>query len=435
MTTNASAPYLVPKEYPEFEQTVGNSFASSYPEQIQKDETDLKRLANVSQGLFKIYENVIDDAAKGAPMTPHDSAVIATTVANMTSSVGVESHVERVPSLESRYDQHLGFIVTQESLSQTIKSTIVAFLKAFQALLVKIGKWVSHWINSARDKSQGLVRLLNTAQRWSNIAMPSVKYTPNMHGILVDSQIPAEWFGKVATTLNVITALMTEQTKMANHGVELLDSMIAAKITPDNAEQLKKEIDRKVDTAPKVTLGRYKSREASDSQREIEWSEPLCGNTVAIAMNPTGTEAIDAVNYGASLIPVGMAKEFGVKTNYSESEPTDSVVTVDLDDYNRNQRSVNTAVTTAGRELAHLNQLVDRLSDKMSKVNEKFRQVELDENSDNESVQDLLTYAGVARSIVSAALASARFNFDSYSTVVDGTIAVFGALNKKHGSA
>jgi len=437
MTIVATQTTLTPKDYPEFEQTVGNSFASSYPETVQKEEADLTRLANVSQGLFKIYENVIEDAAKGAPMTPRDSAVIATTVANMTSSVGVESSVQPMVSLESRYDQHMGYIITQESLSNTIKKTINAFIDGFVRLLNRIVQWLSDWISKSGDNTRPLIRAFNTMRRLSNFDASSVVYKPSMSGILVDTQIPADWFGRALDTLTVINYLTEEQQKMANYGTEIMERVLGVDATGSNADKALSDIEKFVDSAPQVSLGRYKDRSEKLADKEIEWSAPLCGNTIAIAMNPTGAEAIDAVNYGAALIHTSVAAEFGVKTKYAESGEggtSDSVVTISLVDYIRSYNSLTQLLKTSDQQLTRLNSIVDRLESVMKKVADKFRNNNLSDDGDNETMQNLLTYSGVARSAVSAAVASARYSHEAFSNTTGAISAIFQAINEKAGA-
>lgn len=436
MTIVATQSILTPKDYPEFDQTVGNSFASSYPDAVQKDEADLTRLANVSQGLFKIYETVIDDAAKGSPMTPRDSAVIATTVANMTSSVGVESSVQPMVSLESRYDQHMGYIITQESLSETIKKTVAAFVNGFLRLLSRLIEWIRSWINAATDNSRPMLRALNTLRRLGSIDASSVKYTPSMSGILVDTQIPADWFTRSLETLTIISRLTAEQQKMAQYGVDIMDKVAAVNPTGDNATSSLSAIKSIVARAPRVSLGSYKDRSEKYGDKEIEWSGPLCGNTVAIAMNPLGDEPIDAVNYGAALVHTSVAAEFGVKTKFADSAEggtSDSIVTINVMDYVRSYSRLESILKSHNSQLTLLDDTVGRLETIMKKVSEKFRSNSVSDDGENETMQDLLTFSGVARSTVSAALASARYSHEAYSNTTGAISAIFAAINSKAG--
>lgn len=436
MTIVATQSILTPKDYPEFDQTVGNSFASSYPDAVQKDEADLTRLANVSQGLFKIYETVVDDAAKGSPMTPRDSAVIATTVANMTSSVGVESSVQPMVSLESRYDQHMGYIVTQESLSETIKKTVAAFVDGFVRLLQRIIQWIQTWINKAGDNSRPLMRAFNTMRRLSNVDFTTVKYTPSMSGILVDTQVPADWFTRALETLTIIDRMTSEQQKMAQYGCDIMEKVQSVNPAGDNAASALSSIENIVARAPRVSLGSYKDRAEKYSDKEIEWSGPLCGNTVAIAMNPLGDEPIDAVNYGAALIHTSVASEFGVKTKFADSSEggtSDTLVTISPMDYIRSYKRLESTLKANDSQLNLLNDTVSRIETIMKKVSEKFRSNNVSDDGENETMQNLLTYAGVARSAVSAALASARYSHEAYSNTTSAIAAIFSAINSKGG--
>ena len=431
MTIVNSANALTRKDYPEFEQTVGNSFASSYPDSVEKDETNLKRLENVSQGLFQIYDHVVNDAAKGSPMTPHDSAVIATTVANMTSSIGVESAVTRVASLESMYDQHIGYLVTQESLGKTILNTIKAFFEAFMRLLDKVVTWLKKMYAHAQDKSRPLLRVMNTIHRLSNSAIIAVNFTPAMEGILVDGQIPAKWMGKVTDTLRIAGTMMEDQIKMADFANDVMFAVEKANFnTPEAAVS---EVEKVCSRRPKLTLGSNKTRAEQLEGKTLEWSEPLCGNSLAIAMNPEGDEPIDNVNYGIGLIHLSVAAEFGVKTKYNEKNNDDSLVTLDIDDYQRNQRQLINDVNTASIYIDRMNKTIDKLQTKLKDVTERFRKMEKDPESTTEAVEALMTYSGVARSVASAAVACARYNFDIYSTVVESATAVFNAISKKAG--
>lgn len=432
MTIVASQSTLTRKDYPEFEQTVGNSFASSYPDAIKNDEAHLARLANVSQGLFKIYENVVADAADGAPMTPRDSAVISTTVANMTSSVGVESDVQPMVSLESRYDQHMCFIVTQESLGETIKKTVKAFLEAFMRLVDKIVTWVKKMYAAAQDNSRPLLRVMNTIQRLNNAAIMTVTYTPSMEGILVDGQIPAKWMGKVIDTLRIAGTMMEDQAKMAGFANDVLFAVEKANFnTPEAAVG---EVEKVCQRRPKLTLGSNKTRVEQVDGKVIEWSEPLCANSLAIAMNPQGDEPIDAVNYGIGLIHLSVAAEFGVKTKYNEDDVNgDSLVTLDIGDFNRNQKQLVNELNTAGHTFKRMNDAIEKLQASLNNVTERYRKLEQDPDTTSEAIEKLLTYTGVARSVASAAVACSRYNFDIYSTVVGSATAVFNAISKKAG--
>lgn len=431
MTIVNSAAALTRKDYPEFEQTVGNSFASSYPDSVEKDETNLKRLENVSQGLFQIYDHVVNDAAKGSPMTPHDSAVIATTVANMTSSIGVESAVTRVASLESMYDQHIGYMMTQESLGKTIVNTIKAFLEAFMRLLDKIVVWLKKMYTRAQDNARPLLRVMNTIHRLSNVPISSIKFTPAMEGILVDGQVPAEWMSKVVDTLRISSTMMEGQTKMTDFANDVLFAV--EKVNFQTPEAAVAEVEKVCKRRPKLSLGSNKARVEQVDGKTIEWSEPLCANSLAIAMNPQGDEAIDSVNYGIGLVHLSVAAEFGVKTKYNDKENDDTLVTLDLSDYMRHERVLINEVNTSSRTIERMNSAIDKLQVALKDVTERFRKLEKDPETTTEAVEALMTYTGVARSVASAAVACSRYNFDIYSTVVESATAVFNAFVKKAG--
>lgn len=433
MTIVSNTNPLTPKDYPEFEQTVGNSFASSFPDSVEKEETHLKRLENVSQGLFQIYEHVVADAAKGAPMTPHDSAVISTTVANMTSSVGVESHVGRIASLESHYDQHIGFMVTQESIGKTIMNTMRAFFEAFMRFLEKIIGWFKKAYNAAQDRSRPLLRALNTLRRVTNAGIVSVKYTPSMEGILVDGQIPAEWMGKVIDTLRVSYNMMEGQSKMADYANDLMFAV--EKVNFQSPDAALGEVEKILARRPKLSLGSARSRTEKVDGKTIEWSEPLCGNSLAIAMNPEGDEAIDNVNYGIGLVHLSVAEEFGVKTKFNDKNNDDTLVTIDLGDAMRHEKALIGEINNSRVFIGRMDKQINDLQGSLKKITEKFRDFERNNDSDTttESIEKLLTFSGVARSVSSAAVACSRYNFDVYGSVVEGATAVFNAFAKKFG--
>lgn len=430
MTVIASNTTLTAKDYPDFDQTVGNAFASSYRDTVEKEDSNIQKIQGVAQGLYKIYETVVDDAAKGAPMTPQDSAAIANTVANMTSSIGVESAVHRVASLESRFEQHIGLMLTQESLSETIKRTIKALLDA----IVKLGKRIADAIGKMWDRAEAnarvFKRMANTMSRWKNLTeIPQfVKYKPAMAGILVDNQIPSDLSVMVLRTLRACNDHSNIDT-MVGVVEEMVKAIETGKVAKMSSEQVTAEINKLVKPL-RLPAGLTKDGTVSDRERTVDYSDPLCGNTVAIAMNPkTNEDPISFVNYGAAIVPIEMAAEFGIKEKYRIEPADDVMVTLSIDDAMYQMAVTVQAVQNQARVLQNANKRIDGVQAKLAKLASDYRVFERDTDTNDEAGETLVQFMGVARSILSAALAAAKYNFEVSDRVGNGYIAVLNAFN------
>jgi hypothetical protein len=430
MTVIASNQTLTPKDYPDFDQTVGNAFASSYRDTVNEEDANIRKIQGVAQGLYKIYETVVDDAAKGAPMTPQDSAVIANTVANMTSSIGVESAVQRVPSLESRFEQHIGLLVTQESLSETIKRTIKALLDA----IVKLGRRIVEAFGKMWDRAESnariFKRMLNTVSRWHNLTeVPQfVKYKPAMAGILVDNQVPSNLSAVVLKTLQVCNDHSNIDT-MLSVVAEMVKAIEGGKVAKMTSEQVTAEINKLVKPL-KLPSGVSKDGSVSDAERTVEYSDPLCGNSVALVMNPkTNEDPISFVNYGAAVVPIEMATEFGIKEKYRLEPADDVMVTLSFNDAMYQMNNTVMAVQNQARVLSVANKRIDDIQAKLSKLATDYRVFERGTDTNDEAGETLVQFMGVARSILSAALAAAKYNFEVSDRVANSYIAVLNAFN------
>jgi len=219
--------------------------------------------------------------------------------------------------------------------------------------------------------------------------------------------------------------------KMADFANDVLFAVEKANF--DTPEAAVAAVEKVCARRPKLTLGSNKSRVEQIDGKTIEWSEPLCANSLAIAMNPHGDEAIDTVNYGIGLIHLSAAAEFGVKTKYNDKDNTDTLVSLDLGDYQRYQSQIIREVNSSGVTISRMNDAIDKLQASLKDITERFRKLEKEPETATESVEALLTYTGVARSVASAAVACSRYNFDIYSTVVSSATAVFNAFSKKAG--
>lgn len=430
MTVIASNPTLTHKDYPDFDQTVGNAFASSYRDTVNEEDTNIQKIQGVAQGLYKIYETVVDDAAKGAPMTPQDSAAIANTVANMTSSIGVESSVQRVPSLESRFEQHIGLMVTQESLTETIKRTIKALLDAIVKLGKRIGEMIGKMWDRAEANARTFKRMANTMSRWHNLSeVPQfVKYKPGMSGILVDNQIPSDLSAAVVRTLRACNDHSSIDT-MISVVEEMVKAVETGKVAKMTSEQVTAEINKLVKPL-KLPESVKKDGAVSDRERTVEYSDPLCGNTVAIAMNPkTNEDPISFVNYGAAIVPIEMASEFGIKEKYRMEPADDVMVTLSFDDALYQMGVAVQAVQNQARVLHNANKRIDGVQAKLAKLAGDYRVFERGTDTNDEAGETLVQFMGVARSILSAALAAAKYNFEVSDRVGNSYIAVINAFN------
>lgn len=422
-------------EYPNYTQSVGNSFASSFQDQTEKTETDLNKLQNVASGLFQIYSHVVDTAAKGSPMTPYDSAVISTTIANMTSSVGVESMVTPVASLESRLDQSIGLQITQESIGETIKKTIVQLFNMLKKLAERFVKWVKGQVENIGSNTRRLQRILNTANRWTGVA--GVKYTPSMRGILVDNQIPANWMDVGIRTYDAAIDISVSVSKMADYSEAILDECQKQISKPINDEEFNTALLNKLVSRPKIDLPRAVSRDGtltdSNMARRVQWSQPLCNNSIAIALEPSSpTDPIDAVNFGVALIPTSMASEYGIKTNYKLEESTDSLVTIQIGDLSANSNKLNSRLGAYGKEVSNINSRIEKLQSRLNAVAEAYNSGKFGDRFDSDSSQIVLEFAGVARSVMSGALASLNSTFEIINTTTNSLGAICGAINAKH---
>ncbi|QXO10831.1 hypothetical protein pEaSNUABM54_00005 [Erwinia phage pEa_SNUABM_54] len=421
-------------EYPNYTQTVGNSFASSFQDQTEKSENDLNKLQNVASGLFQIYNHVVDTAAKGAPMTPYDSAVISTTIANMTSSVGVESMVTPVASLESRLDQSIGLQITQESIGETIKKTILRLFDVLKNLAARFVKWVVSQVENIGSNTRRLQRLLNTIDRVTGVA--GVKYTPAMRGILVDNQVPARWMDVGIRTYEAATEISVSVGKMADYAEAILEECQKQINKPIEGEEFSQALLNKMVTCPKLSLPKAVSRDGTlndtNMARRVEWSQPLCGNSIAISLSPVNpTDPIDAVNYGVALIPTSMASEYGIKTNYKLEDNDDTLVTVQVEDMVANNAKLNSRLGSYHREISAINNRVEKMQKRLDAVAKDYNSGKFGDRFDTDSSQIVLEFAGVARSVMSGALASLNTTFELLNTTTSAMGAICGAINAK----
>lgn len=433
MTIIASNQTLTAKDYPDFDQTVGNAFASSFKDTVNEEDKNFEKLKNVTQGLYKIYETVVADAAKGSPMTPTDSAVIANTVANMTSSIGVESDLKPIVSLESRYEQHLGYMVTQESLGSTIKKAIDVLIKSIIGLIDRVRNWVSKMADREMHVSRPLARILNTATRWMNVANTGLarKYTPEMEGILVDGQVPARWVRECATSLSASRRVdaTIQLAEYVDDMVKNLEDLVRTKET--DLDRITEKVTYHIPIMRMPDLLKPAGA-VEDSERTVQYSAPMAGNTIYVAINPVkdSEDPVAFVNVGAGMIPLDMAPEFGIKEKYRTEPAGDAFLSLSVEDIRWSQRSLLNLINNAPEQNAQIDRLLNKTGAGLKAVTEKYRSMTNTVDTEDEAGRMILQYMGVARSILSAAVACLTYNFESRQHVIAGATAAFKAFSK-----
>lgn len=429
-------------ELPVYEQAVGNSFASAYPDEpLETTNASLDKLANVAGGLFRIYDEVVNSAASGAPMTAVDSAIVANVVSNLTTTVGVESFVSPALSLESRAEQSLAYVITQESLGKTIMNAIVKFAETVMGMLKRAGKWLMDQYEKIMDKSRILLRLLNTLDRHAGTVR--VPYTPTMSGILVDNQIPANWMEKANTTLGLCRCIGEPIDRMLTYAETIIEEVKMGKELAveklgvdkqDFHEQLRDTLKRLPKCSLKDLPIRVSTRTIKNEERTVEYGEPLCGNVIPVALNPVRLDdELDAVNYGYALIPTEIAREYGINESYRLEPADDEFVSLDFTDMVHYNTALSLRLKSHASTSQKLGAHIDKVEGAVSAFVEGIRKNDITaEISDTALSERLMAYLNVARSVLTAAVASAKYNFEVHGRTVNAAIAIITAFNKSN---